>query len=153
MLPIFGDQKPIPVAATDFVESNGRFSPDGRFVAYRSDESGRTEIYVQSFPKATGKWQISNAGGSDPAWRGDGKEIFYRAPISGSWRSTFALGDTVQAGVPQSLFPARVNVAATRGTATRDVDGQQFLFVAPPGREAMAPTTVVLNWDADLRKP
>ena len=73
MLPLFGDRKPIAAATGDFAEGNGVFSPDGRFIAYRSSASGRNEIYVQSFPQPTGKWQISTAGGSDPSWRSDGK--------------------------------------------------------------------------------
>jgi Tol biopolymer transport system component len=153
VLPLFGDKKPMAIAATDFVESNGVFSPDGRFIAYRSDESGRNEIYVRSFPQGTGKWQISTAGGSDPTWRGDGKEIFYRGADQRFMAVDIRLGDTVQAGVPQSLFPGRVNVVGNvRNRYSASVDGQKFLFVAPLGRDAIAPTTVVLNWDADLRK-
>jgi len=153
VLPMFGDKKPIAIATTDFVEGNGMFSPDGRFIAYRSDESGRNEIYVRSFPQGTGKWQISTAGGSDPSWRGDGKEIFYRGADQRLMAVDIRLGDTVQAGVPQSLFPSRVNVVGNvRNRYSPSVDGQKFLFVAPLGRDAIAPTTVVLNWDADLRK-
>jgi Tol biopolymer transport system component len=153
VLPMSGDKKPIAIATTDFIESNGVFSPDGRFIAYRSDESGRNEIYVRSFPQGTGKWQISTAGGSDPSWRGDGKEIFYRGADQRFMAVDIRLGDTVQAGVPQSLFPGRVNVIGNvRNRYSSAVDGQKFLFVAPLGRDAIAPTTVVLNWDAELRK-
>ncbi len=153
VLPMFGDKKPIAIAATDFSESNGVFSPDGRFIAYRSDESGRNEIYVRSFPQGTGKWQISTAGGTDPSWRGDGKEIFYRGADQRFMAVDIRLGDTLQAGVPQSLFPGRVNlVGNVRNRYSASTDGQKFLFVATLGRDAIAPTTVVLNWDADLRK-
>ena len=153
VLPMFGEKKPIAIATTDFLESNAVFSPDGRYIAYRSDESGRSEIYVRSFPQGNGKWQISTAGGSDPTWRGDGKEIFYRGADQRFTAVDIRLGDTVQAGVPQSLFPARVNVVGNvRNRYSSTIDGQKFLFVAPLGRDAIAPTTVVLNWDADLRK-
>ena len=153
VLPMFGDKKPIAIATTDFAESNAMFSPDGRFIAYRSDESGRNEIYVRSFPEGTGKWQISTAGGSDPSWRGDGKEIFYRGADQRFMAVDIRLGDTLQAGVPQSLFPGRVNlVGNVRNRYSASLDGQKFLFVATLGRDAIAPTTVVLNWDADLRK-
>jgi len=76
--------KPMPFQATEFTETGARFSPDGRWIAYESDESGRVEVYVREFslgsggkPEATGKHQISNGGGGDPQWRDDGKELFY----------------------------------------------------------------------------
>jgi eukaryotic-like serine/threonine-protein kinase len=152
-LPMFGDHKPIVIAAGNFTEGSGVFSPDGRFIAYRSDESGRSEIYVQSFPKATGKWQISTTGGSDPTWRSDGKELFYRGADQRFMAVDVQLGDTVKAGVPKALFPGRVNVVGNvRNRYTSAADGQRFVFVAPLGRDAIAPTTVVLNWDAELKR-
>ncbi|HJU61452.1 MAG TPA: protein kinase, partial [Candidatus Binatia bacterium] len=80
VLPLFGDMKPYPVLATEFNETHGRFSPDGRWLAYVSNESGRNEVYVQSFPASGGKWQVSTTGGAQPQWRSDGKELFYMAP-------------------------------------------------------------------------
>jgi Tol biopolymer transport system component len=80
VLPASGDGKPISVLATPFNENNGMFSPDARFMAYSSNESGRSEIYVRRFPGPGGKWQVSTAGGADPHWSADGKEITYRAP-------------------------------------------------------------------------
>jgi Tol biopolymer transport system component len=153
VLPLFGDRKPIAAATGDFAEGNGVFSPDGRFIAYRSSASGRNEIYVQSFPQPTGKWQISTAGGSDPSWRSDGKEMFYRTLDQQLMAVDIQLGATVQAGVPRALFPARVNVVGqVRNRYTVAPDGQRILFVAPLGRDAIAPTTVVLNWDAELKQ-
>src|SRR5262249_54344522 len=76
-LPLTGERKPFPVVQTNFVERDGQFSPDGRWVAYTSTESGQSQVYVQPFPTASGKWQISVDGGSQPRWRSDGKEIFY----------------------------------------------------------------------------
>jgi eukaryotic-like serine/threonine-protein kinase len=152
-LPMSGDRKPIAVATSQFDEGAGAFSPDGRFIAFRSDESGRNEIYVQSFPNPTGKWQISTTGGVDPSWRGDGKEIFYRAADQRFMAVEVRLSDTIAAGVPKSLFPARVNIIGNvRNRYTPSGDGQRFLFVAPLGRDAIAPTTVVLNWDAELNQ-
>lgn len=153
VLPTSGDRKPIPAVVTGFTETNGALSPDGRFIAYRSDESGINEIYVQTFPKGTGKWQISTAGGNDPVWRADGKEIFYRASDQRLMSVDLRIGETLQAGVPQVLFPARINVIGTvRNRYVGTGDGQRFLFIAPLGRDAMAPTTVVLNWDAELKR-
>ena len=80
MLPLFGEHKPFPFVNTSFDEALGQFSPDGRWVAYHSNESGRHEVYVQPFPGPGGKWQISTSGGIEPRWRRDGKELFYIAP-------------------------------------------------------------------------
>src|SRR5207245_2782644 len=73
------DNKPITYLQTPFVESEARFSPDGKWMAYTSNESGRNQVYVQAIPAGSGKWQISTEGGSAPHWRRDGKEIFYIA--------------------------------------------------------------------------
>jgi eukaryotic-like serine/threonine-protein kinase len=77
VLPLEGDRKPFPFLQTPFRENEGRFSPDGRWIAYRSNESGRPEVYVQTFPAGGGKWQVSTSGGLLPQWRGDGREVFY----------------------------------------------------------------------------
>ena len=133
-----------------FTEIDPYFSPDGRFLAYMSTESGRAEIYVQSFPGPGGKWQVSSAGGSDPSWRADGKELFYRAPDQKLMAADIRTGDDFQAGIPKPLFPGRVAPGTARNKYLATPDGQRFLFVAPLGREAMIPTTVVLNWNAEL---
>jgi Tol biopolymer transport system component len=151
VLPTFGDRKPIPVVVSAAGESSLIFSPDGRFVAYRSNESGTNEIYVQPFPRATGKWQVSNAGGNDPSWRGDGKELIYRAPDQRLMSVEIRAGDDFQASVPRPLFVAPVNVAGiVRNRYVASGDAQRFLLVASPGRDSMVPTTIVLNWNAEL---
>jgi hypothetical protein len=82
VLLLFGDRKPFPFLQTEFVELQGQISPDGRWMAYTSDESGAPEVYVQSFPeRGHGKWRISVNGGAQPQWRPDGKEVFYLARI------------------------------------------------------------------------
>jgi Tol biopolymer transport system component len=151
-LPTFGDRKPIPIVVSPFVEASPMFSPDGRFVAYVSTESGREEIYVQTFPEAGGKWQVSNGGGTDPSWRGDGKELYYRSPDQKLMSVEVRGGADFQAGVPQPLFSVRVRPGTPRNKYTPSPDGQRFLFAAPLGRESMSPTTVVLNWPASLGK-
>ena len=80
VLSVDGEPKPVPFLATDFDERSGQFSPDGRWVAYESNESGRYEIYVRGFPQTGGKWLVSVAGGTQPRWRRDGREIYYVAP-------------------------------------------------------------------------
>jgi hypothetical protein len=154
VLPLFGERRPEPFARTDFQESGGRFSPDGRWVAYTSNESGRLEVYVQSFPASGGKWQVSNGGGGSPRWRRDGRELFY---ISADGKQLMAVGvdgssDTFKAGVPEPLFEPRVG--AISGDSPYDVaaDGRRFLINAVVEETVPAPVTVVMNWTADLRR-
>jgi Tol biopolymer transport system component len=151
-LPTFGDKKPIPIAVTPFIEQNPMFSPDGKYVAYISNESGRNEIYVQTFPEPSGKWQVSNGGGSDPSWRGDGKELYYRSPDQKLMAVDIRLGSDFQAGVPHALFPIQVRTGAPRNKYTPSADGQRFMVAAPLGRDAMSPTTIVLNWPQGMGK-
>jgi Tol biopolymer transport system component len=152
ILPTAGDGKPAPFAAASFNETVPTFSPDGRFLVYVSNESGRPEIYAQSFPGPGGKWQISTAGGSDPHWRPDGKELYYRGLDQKLMAVEIRGGDALQAGIPQALFQGRVHIGNARNKFLPAPDGQRFLFVAPLGRESMTPTTVVLNWFAGLGK-
>jgi Tol biopolymer transport system component/tRNA A-37 threonylcarbamoyl transferase component Bud32 len=154
VLPLSGDQKPTPFVQTEFTEYQGRFSPDGRWVAYASNLSGTYEVYVQSFPSSGGKWQISTGGGAQPQWRRDGKELFYLAPD----RKLMAVevngaGATFVAGVPKPLFEAHVS-AIFPGIPCYAVtsDGQRFLVNTLVGESAPAPLTVVMNWTADLKK-
>jgi Tol biopolymer transport system component len=150
-LPTFGDRKPIPILVSPFAESHPMFSSDGRFVAYVSTESGRSEIYVQTFPDGAGKWQVSNGGGVDPSWRGDGKELYYRSPDQKLMAVEIrTAGGELEAGVPQALFAVRVQPGASRNKYVPSADGQRFLFDAPLGRESLSPTTVVVNWTAGL---
>ena len=146
VLPTAGDRKPIPVVQSPFNDLNGMFSPDGRFIAYQSNESGRAEVYVQTFPDPGGKWQISTAGGVDASWRADGKEIFFRAPDQKLMAVDVQTAGNFQAGIPQPLFLGRVPPGASRNRYSPAADGQRFLYVAPLGRESMTPTTVILNW-------
>jgi Tol biopolymer transport system component len=151
ILPTFGDRKPTLFLQTSFNELRPAFSPDGRWLAYQSNESGRGEIYVQAFPGPGGKWQVSSAGGVEPAWRADGKEIYYGAPEQKLMAVDITAGESFQAGVPHPLFQARVQpVTNVRNHYLPSADGQRFLLLAPLGRESLVPTTVVLNWNAEL---
>ncbi|HXM76822.1 MAG TPA: hypothetical protein VN971_08600, partial [Thermoanaerobaculia bacterium] len=149
-LPTFGDRKPLPIVAGQFAELNPMFSPDTRFVAYQSNESGRFEIYVQSFPVASGKWQVSSSGGSDASWRADGKELYYRSAEQKLMAVDIQTGESFKAGIPRPLFAARVQPSVSRNKYVPSADGKRFLLVAPLGRESLIPTTVVLNWHAEL---
>jgi Tol biopolymer transport system component len=144
ILPLTGDRKPMPLLQTPFREEYGQFSPDGRWIAYVSDESGRDEIYVQSSTDATLRVQVSSGGGRRPRWRGDGQEIFYLGGgklVSVDFRASPAL----QTGAPKELFslPPVTDYDVRR-------DGQRFLFAAGVD-EAPAPPTVVLRWNAGVR--
>ena len=104
-MPLSGDRKPVPFLKTPFAELNGVLSPDGRFLAYQSNESGRQEIYVQAFPGPGGKWQISTSGGREPQWRADGKELYYRAFDQKVMAVDIQTGSDVTASTPQRSFP------------------------------------------------
>ncbi len=149
-MPAAGDGKPVPVVQTRFIEMWATFSPDGKYIAYQSSESGRTEIYVHEFPAARNKWQVSTEGGSEPYWRKDGRELFYR---SGSRLMAVPLqiGETFSAGTPVPLFQTRFATVTVRGRYRPAPDGQRFLVLGPLAREAEQPAAVVLNWTAALR--
>ena len=156
-LPLFGDRKPTPFLQTQFNESYGVFSPDGRWVAYVSDESGRSEVYVQAFPPSGGKWQISNGGGILPLWRRDGKEMFFVVPFVGRLMAVeVKTASQFEAGVPKLLFQKPLALThGTTGSGTHygvSADGQRFLLNLPIQEAAPSPITVVLNWTAGLKK-
>jgi len=156
MLPLDGDHKATPFLATPFMEGHARFSPDGHWVVYQSNESGRTEVYVRSFPSSGGgKWMVSSGGGSMPRWRKDGKELLYFAPDNRLMSvEVSTTGVSFQAGVPKPLFkaPAPVLLGVVIGD-NWDVtaDGQRFL-VNTIEDSNLQPITVVLNWQAGLKK-
>jgi hypothetical protein len=152
IMPASGDRTPHPWLQTPFNELNAAFSPDGRYLAYQSNESGRQEIYVQSFPGPGGKWQVSSNGGSQPHWRGDGKELFFRSLDQKIMAVDVTTGATFEAGVPKALFLVHLDATLARNHFLPSKDGQRFLLVATPARDAITPTTVVLNWFADLGK-
>jgi eukaryotic-like serine/threonine-protein kinase len=153
-LPMTGEPKPFAIMRTAMDQRGGEFSPDGRWLAYESNESGRFEVYVQSFPEAGGKWQASSAGGTQVRWRRDGRELYYVAPdgrlmaVSVEANSD---GKTLNFGVPMSLFQTRL------ATGANVIPGRPEYAVAPDGRFLMnaivddtppSPITVVVNWTA-----
>jgi hypothetical protein len=136
-------------------EGLGAFSPDGPFEAYVSRESGQNEIYVRSFPDGDGRWQVSKDGGVDPRWRRDGKELFY---LQGTKVMAVEISSspTFQPGTPKELFEAPFAQAGdwSRNSAY-DVspDGKRFLATVPAAQNLSdTPITVVLNWQAGLKK-
>jgi Tol biopolymer transport system component len=150
VLPLFGDRTPIPVVQTAFSEDSGAFSPDGRWIAYQSAESGQDQIYVQPFPATGGKYQVSKGGGVRPLWRADGRELFFQALDSTMMAAAIDTTRQFEAGMPKPLFQtgaaiSRRNVAVTR-------DGQRFLVNTGIQRSSTVPLTVVVNWQAGLTR-
>jgi eukaryotic-like serine/threonine-protein kinase len=151
VLPLSGDRKPVPFLQTPFNEYDGQFSPDGRWVAYGSDESGKDEVYVAPFPGPGGKWQISTAVGTYPRWRRDGTEIFYLAPDNKLMAAAVnGKGSKFEVGAVKPLFETRA-LDPTRNSFAVSADGQRFLINTDP-QTSSAPITVVLNWAAGLKK-
>ena len=153
VLPLFGDRKPFPYLQTKFHEGNAAFSPDGRWVAYISDESGSFEVYLSPFPAGGGKYQVSQGGGDQPEWKHDGSELYYLAPDGKLMEASVKEnGAAVEIGAPRQLF--QQSMAGT-GPGERSYcvapDGKCFLVdKAPQG--SSPPLTLVTNWTAGLKK-
>jgi eukaryotic-like serine/threonine-protein kinase len=161
VLPVTKERVPYVLLRSPFRKANAVFSPDGRWVAYHSDESGRPEIYVRSFVApdsvdvAAGQWQVSTAGGIHPAWRADGRELYYVDPAGAMMAAPITIAGTeVQAGAPVRLFSTRI-----LGGGVDEQQGRQY-DVAPDGRflintvldSAAAPITLIQNWSPDAKK-
>jgi eukaryotic-like serine/threonine-protein kinase len=153
VLPLSGDRKPFPFLQTQFNEVEGRFSPDNRWVAYFSNESGgKSEVYVAPFPGPGGKWQISTAGGNSPRWRRDGAEIFYLDPDNKLMAAAVnGKGASFVVGAVKPLFQTRP-APGLRYQYDVSADGQRFLINTAPEQSASTPITVVVNWAAGLKK-
>jgi serine/threonine-protein kinase len=152
-----GERKPSSFLQTPFNESAPMFSPDGRWMAYGADESGRNEIYVRPYPGPGGKWQISADGGGAAVWNPSGRELFFRSgdrmmAVDVTTQPTFA------AGKPRLLFEARQYVpnslVGLRPNYDVSPDGQRFLMLKPTQQQETALTQihVVLNWFEDLKR-
>jgi Tol biopolymer transport system component len=166
VVPMTGDRAPSVFLKTPFSENQGAFSPDGRWVAYQSNQSGRNEIYVRPFvapaPASTtagvagGQWQVSTAGGVFPVWRLDGKELFYLNPAGAMMAAPITVtGSTLAPGAPVGLFPTRIFGLGVDAPQTRQYD------VAPDGRflintvlddAATPPITLLMNWRPEAKK-
>ena len=140
---------PVPYVATRFAESHGRFSPDGRFVAYTSNASGQDEVWVESFPVGNGKWMVSRDGGSQPRWRRDGKEIFYYSADNKITSVPVKLDAGFVPGAPQPLFEVFLH-RAIGWQYDASVDGQRFFIIKS---DRPRNSTLILNWPAMLKKP
>jgi serine/threonine protein kinase len=153
LLPLTQGGKPEKFIASPAEEMHGNFSPDGHLVAYTSNESGKFEVYVETFPRSESKWLVSaTTGGYEPRWRGDGSEIYYLS--EDRKLMTVSVGPGPSFGVPKVLFQTRVpaGVTANRVHYVPSRDGRRFLINTETGDAPPSPITVVVNWTAALRK-
>jgi Tol biopolymer transport system component len=156
ILPLEGDRTPKPFLLDDFNEFGAKLSPDGKWIAYSSDDSGQQQVYVQPFPGPGGKYQVSTAGGSHPKWRRDGKEVFYLSSDGKLMAVEVKAGSTFEVLTAKPLFDTHVKGLASMGLDSRDNyavsgDGQRFL-INDETQTSSPPITVVLNWTADLKR-
>jgi len=153
VLPLFGDRKPVPLTQENVVAGSARFSPDGHWVAYSSDESGRQEVYVMPFDREAGKWQISSKGGVQPMWRRDGRELFYWSAENTLMSVAITLeASTVKVGATNPLFRFNNPIGLAGIVSPYDVakDGRRFVLITTP-EHAPRPFTLVTNWMAELK--
>ena len=152
LIPLSGDRKPFKFLGPPADQIHGNFSPDGRFVAYTSNESGRFQVYVQTFPLSDRKWQVSTDGGYEPRWRADGREIYYLS--EDRKLMAVAVGAGPSFAVPKTLFQTRVpeGVSSRRTHYIPSRDGQRFLVNTQSGEATPNPITLVLNWQTELKK-
>jgi eukaryotic-like serine/threonine-protein kinase len=151
VLPLIGDSMPQPLAKSAFNEMHGSLSPDKRWLAFASDESGRFEVYVQSFPDGKQRQQISAAGGWEPKWRVDGVELYFLSASRKLMAVPFAAGG--DAGNAQELFPvATPSPSAFKTNYHPSRDGRRFLINAVVDADRSAAITIVANWIGLVRR-
>jgi Tol biopolymer transport system component len=144
-----------PLLQAKWTVRNAQFSPDGRWMAYASNETGSMEIYVSPFPNVTSKWQVSSAGGQEPRWRQDGKELFYISPDGKIMAVAVTAGASFEAGPPIALFQThRRRAVSSQDVFSYDVsaDGQKFLIATKVDEGHAAPLSITLNWASALDK-
>jgi eukaryotic-like serine/threonine-protein kinase len=149
-LPLFGDRKPVQVARSPFAEDEPRFSFDGKWLAYNSNESGTPQIYVVSFPASDQKRMLTSAGGVQARWRQDDKELYYLAP--GGAMMAVDFGSGIESAAPRVLFNTPLDPDQSRDQFAVSADGQRFLIQLPAPDGTAMPVTVVMNWTTALKK-
>jgi serine/threonine protein kinase len=151
-LPLFGDGKPFSLVNTEFNEVVPMISPDDKWLAYMSDESGRFEVNIRPFPAGAGKWQVSSGGGQLPHWRKDGKELVFSTLDQQLMAvDVRASGASIALGVPHALFKFSA-VSGPDGPFDMSADGKKFVVNRLSSDTAPAPLTLVTNWTAELKK-
>jgi len=151
-LSLSGDRKPFAIVSSLFTTSAAAISPDGRWMAYASIESGRFEVYVTAFPSGGAKWEVSVNGGSLPKWRRDGKELFFLDPADNLMAVDVNTSrNTIQTGTPHPLFRP-VGLQSQLGPYAVTADGKRFLINGGNVKEENQPFVLVQNWTAQLKK-
>jgi tricorn protease-like protein len=151
ILPFTADRKPFPLIHSQFSNSQPAFSPDCKWVAYVSSETGQREVYVTHFPDATRRYRVSTQGGTQARWRGDGKELFYLSGNSVLAVDVDERGDSISLGSPHTLFSAANYGAANATSFEVTADGRRFLVIEPNSPKGPVPLTLVTNWNAELK--
>jgi eukaryotic-like serine/threonine-protein kinase len=144
-----------PLLQAKWTVRNAQFSPDGRWIAYASNETGSMDIYVSPFLSGNGKWQVSTGGGQEPRWRQDGKELFYVSQDGKMMGVPVKLGASFEAGSPVALFQThRRQPVSSQDVFSYDVsgDGQRFLIITKMDEANAAPLSITLNWASELEK-
>jgi Tol biopolymer transport system component len=153
VLPLSGDRKPYAFLHSQSTEMMwGKLSPDVRWLAYQSNETGDDEIYVQAFPGKERKWPVSVKGGTRPIWSRDGKELFYIAADKKLMAVDVKSGAGFERGNPKPLFQARMRPGPGYPGFAVSSDGKRFLLAAPVEPGANPPMTVVVNWHAGVKR-
>ena len=152
-LPVIPGTKPLVWLDTPFTKDEPRFSPDGRWMAYQSNESGQTDVFVQAFPGPGQKLRISTGGGGIPRWRADGRELFYMTQAGMLMAVTMTAGQRLEPGIPRPLFQTGLtNPGLTLDQYDVSSDGQRFLVLTPTQGVRQTPITVVVNWTGTLTR-
>lgn len=145
------ERKAYPLLQSEFNETGGSFSPDGRWIAYASDETGQNEVYVQTVGGESGRWQISTQGGSHPVWSSDGSQIFFASLEDKLMAVPVKVEPSVEAGEPRALFSMKLKSVPGRRYDVAS-DGKRFLINEQVGDERSEPMNLVLNWTAELKR-
>ena len=152
VLPTSGDKKPFPFLKTEFNENDARFSPDAKWIVYTSDESGKDEIYVRSFPEGGSKRQVSIEGGDSPRWRKDGKELYYFSEDNKMMAADITYKEgAIEIEHVRPLFEVPGIVAQPYADYDVFPDGKKFLINVPFESQNSTPLTLVVNWEAEVR--
>jgi Tol biopolymer transport system component len=153
VLPLTGDRKPQVFLNGSYNEYDPHLSPNGRYLAYVSNESGREEVYVQTYPDRGEKWQVSTHGGNDPRWSADGREMFYLSPDQQMMSVPIQMSPAFDPGMPKPLFDSHVFAPGNqRMHYSVTADGRTFILYRTLSARSLPTTTVVVNWLAEVAK-